>query len=62
MSYITIEIVRSRVTFAQKQQLIHEVNDMMVRILDQEPDSAFVVIDEVDTEDLRATGVLSKRL
>ena len=56
MPYIKIEITREGVTLAQKKQLIHEANDMMVRILNKAPDSTFVVIDEVDTDNWGVAG------
>jgi 4-oxalocrotonate tautomerase len=56
MPYIKIEITREGVTLAQKKQLIHEANDMMVRILNKDPDSTFVVIDEVDTDNWGVAG------
>lgn len=49
MPYIHIDIARDGVTFAQKEQLIHEANAMMARILHTDADSTFVVIDEVDS-------------
>ena len=57
MPYIKIEITREGVTLAQKKQLIHEANDMMVRILNKDPDSTFVVIDEVDTDNWGVGGL-----
>lgn len=56
MPYIKIEITREGVTLAQKKQLIQEANDMMVRILNKDPDSTFVVIDEVDTDNWGVAG------
>lgn len=50
MPYIRIEITREGVTLAQKQQLITEATNMMVRVLNKDPAATFVVIDEVDTD------------
>ena len=50
MPYIRIEVTREGVTLAQKQQLIAESTEMMVRVLHKDPAATFVVIDEIDTD------------
>ena len=56
MPYIRIEITREGVTLAQKQQLIAEATDLMVRVLNKDPAATFVVIDEVDTDNWGVAG------
>lgn len=56
MPYIRIEITREGVTLAQKQQLIAESTDLMVRVLNKDPATTFVVIDEVDTDNWGIAG------
>jgi len=50
MPYIRIEVTREGVTLAQKKQLIAEATELMVRVLNKDPESTFVVIDEVETD------------
>ncbi|MET3380527.1 MULTISPECIES: tautomerase family protein [Variovorax] len=50
MPYIRIEITREGTTLDQKKQLIAEATEMMVRVLNKDPASTFVVIDEYDTD------------
>ena len=57
MPYIRIEITREGVTLAQKQQLIAEATEMMVRVLDKDPATTFVVIDEIDTDNWGRKGL-----
>ncbi len=56
MPYIRIEITREGVTPAQKQQLIHEATELMVRVLNKDPAATFVVIDEIDTDNWGVAG------
>ena len=43
-------------TLAQKQQLIAETTEMMVRVLNKDPAATFVVIDEIDTGNWGVAG------
>lgn len=56
MPYIRIEVTREAVTLDQKKQLIAEATEMMVRVLDKDPATTFVVIDEVDTDNWGVAG------
>lgn len=56
MPYIRIEVTREGVTLAQKQQLIAESTEMMVRVLHKDPAATFVVIDEIDTDNWGVAG------
>ncbi len=50
MPYVNIRITDDGVTAEQKRQVIREVTDVLVRVLNKRPDSTFVVIDEVPTD------------
>ena len=56
MPYILIQITKENVSIQQKQQLIKEATDLVVRILDKDPASTFVVIDEVETDNWGVAG------
>ncbi|MDR7269443.1 4-oxalocrotonate tautomerase [Pelomonas saccharophila] len=56
MPYVRIEVTREGVTLAQKQQLIAEATEMMVRVLNKDPAATFVVIDEIDTDNWGVAG------
>lgn len=50
MPYASIKVTREpRTTDDQKARLIREVTDSIVRILDKDPETTFVVIEEIDT-------------
>lgn len=56
MPIIRIEITREGATLAQKQQLIAEATEMVVRVLSKNPATTFVLIDEVDTDHWGVAG------
>jgi 4-oxalocrotonate tautomerase len=57
MPCIRIEITREGVTREQKKQLIAGATELMVRVLDKDPASTFVVIDEVDLDNWGVGGL-----
>jgi 4-oxalocrotonate tautomerase len=57
MPYVKIEITREGATAQQKSALIKGVTDLLVRVLDKNPATTFVVIQEVDKEDWGVGGV-----
>jgi 4-oxalocrotonate tautomerase len=57
MPYVNIKITREGATPAQKQDLIAGVTDLLVRVLDKNPATTFVVIDEVALEDWGVGGL-----
>ncbi len=57
MPYIKIQITNEGVTKEKKEQLIRETTNMMVSILNKDPASTFVVIEEVDTENWGVSGI-----
>ena len=57
MPYINIKITREVATVAQKAELIRGTTDLLVRILDKNPATTFVVIDGVEKEDWGIGGL-----
>lgn len=64
MPYILIQVTREGVTAAQKQALIEGATRLVVDVLDKDPATTFVVIDEVDTDNWGVGGqsVSARRL
>lgn len=56
MPYIRIEVTREGLTLDQKKQLIKEATELVVRVLNKDPATTFVVIQEVDTDDWGVGG------
>lgn len=56
MPYILIQVTREGVTPEQKAELIHGATELVVRVLDKDPATTFVVIDEVDTDNWGVAG------
>lgn len=50
MPYVNIKITREGATREQKAALIRGVTDLLVHVLDKNPATTFVVIDEVETD------------
>ena len=50
MPYVKIQVTREGVTKEQKQKLIKGVTQLLVEMLNKNPQTTHVVIDEVDTD------------
>lgn len=50
MPYVNIKITKEGATAAQKAELIAGVTDLLQRVLNKNPQTTVVVIDEVDTD------------
>ena len=58
MPYVNIKITREGgTTPAQKAELIKGTTDLLQRVLDKNPATTFVVIDEVEMEDWGVGGL-----
>ena len=57
MPYVNITITREGVTPEQKAALIKGTTDLLVDVLDKDPATTFVVINEVDLEDWGVGGM-----
>ena len=56
MPYVHIQITREGVTAEQKAELIRGATELLVQVLDQDPATTFVVIEEVDTDNWGVGG------
>jgi 4-oxalocrotonate tautomerase len=50
MPYVNIRVTNEGVTAAQKQELIEGATDLLQRVLNKNPATTFVIIDEVETD------------
>ena len=50
MPYVNIKVTDENVTAEQKQALIKGTTQLLVDVLDKNPSTTFVVIDEVNTD------------
>lgn len=50
MPYVNIKITKEGATAEKKAELIKGVTDLLVTVLDKNPATTVVVIDEVDTD------------
>jgi 4-oxalocrotonate tautomerase len=57
MPHISIQITKDGVSLDQKQRLIRGVTDVMVNVLNKDPEHTVVVITEVDTDNWGVAGV-----
>ncbi len=56
MPYVNIKITREDVTTEQKATLIRETTAMLARVLNKDPQTTHVVIDEIDTDNWGLAG------
>lgn len=56
MPFVNIQITREGATAKQKEELIHGVTELLVRVLNKDPALTFVIIDEVDTDNWGVGG------
>ncbi len=57
MPYVNIKITREGATSKQKAELIQGVTDLLVNVLDKNPATTFVVIDEIEMENWGVGGL-----
>ena len=57
MPYVNIQITREGATRDQKAELIAGVTQLLVRVLDKNPATTHVVIDEVDLDNWGIGGL-----
>ncbi|MCG8638061.1 MAG: 4-oxalocrotonate tautomerase family protein [Desulfobacterales bacterium] len=62
MPYVNIKITREGATPEQKAELIKGATDLLVRVLDKNPATTVVVIDEVDTDNWGIGGEVVTQL
>jgi 4-oxalocrotonate tautomerase len=56
MPYVNIRITREGATAEQKAELIKGATDLLAKVLNKDPATTFVVIDEVDTDNWGVAG------
>jgi 4-oxalocrotonate tautomerase len=54
--YILIQVTREGVTPEQKARLIRGATELVVDVLQKDPATTFVVIDEIDTDNWGVAG------
>lgn len=57
MPYVNIQVTDEGVSKEQKATLIRETTDMLTRVLNKDPATTFVVIEEVPLENWGAGGL-----
>ncbi len=56
MPIITIQVTREGVSVEQKAELIEGATALLVRVLQKDPASTFVLIEEIDTDNWGLAG------
>lgn len=56
MPYVHIQVTREGVSAEQKAELIAGATDLLVRVLNKNPATTFVLIEEVDTDNWGIAG------
>ncbi len=56
MPYVNIKVTREGVTAEQKEKLIKGTTDLLREVLGKNPNTVFVVIDEVETDNWGVGG------
>lgn len=62
MPYVHIRVTDEGVTTKQKEELIRETTEMLVRVLNKNPATTFVVIEEVSADNWGVGGISVTRL
>jgi len=57
MPYVNIQVTREGVTPAQKAELIAGVTQLLVRVLDKQPATTHVVIQEIELDNWGVGGL-----
>jgi 4-oxalocrotonate tautomerase len=57
MPFVNIRVAKDGVTKEQKEELIKGATELLVRVLNKNPESLFVIIDEVETDNWGIGGV-----
>jgi 4-oxalocrotonate tautomerase len=56
MPYVNIRVTREGVSAAQKRELIAGATELLSRVLNKNPATTFVIIDEVETDNWGIAG------
>ncbi|WP_279051475.1 4-oxalocrotonate tautomerase family protein [Cedecea davisae] len=63
MPYVNIRVTKEGVSAEQKQALIEGTTDLLMRVLNKDPATTFVIIDEAETDNwgVNRESVTSRR-
>lgn len=59
MPYVNVRVTKTGVTREQKKQIIAEITDTLVRVLNKNPETTYIIIDEVETDNWGYKGQLT---
>ena len=62
MPYVHIQVTREGVSAEQKEELIRGATDLLARVLNKNPATTFVVIEEVETDNWGVDGQSGAKL
>ena len=57
MPFVNVRITREGATREQKAEVIAGITDLLVRVLDKDPATTMIVIDEVELDDWGVMGM-----
>jgi len=56
MPYVNIKITNEKVTSKQKEQLIKGATELLQKVLNKNPQTTFIIIDEIKTDNWGIAG------
>ena len=59
MPYVNVKITKDGVTKSQKEQIVRDITDSLVKTLGKKPEHIHIVIDEVETDNWGFAGMLT---
>ncbi len=59
MPYVNVKITKDGDTKSQKQQIVRDITNSLVKTLGKKPEHIHIVIDEVETDNWGFAGVLT---
>ncbi len=59
MPYVNVKITKDGVTKSQKEQIVRDITNSLVKTLGKKPEHIHIVIDEVETDNWGFAGMLT---
>ena len=59
MPYVNVKITKDGVTKSQKEQIVRDITNSLVKTLGEKPEHIHIVIDEVETDNWGFAGMLT---
>ena len=59
MPYVNVKITKDGVTKSQKEQIVRDITNSLVKTLGKKPEHSHIVIDEVETDNWGFAGMLT---